>query len=881
MLWRTEIHRLVDFCRWAGNRRKLITTFVLCLLVWGAISAQSPADRIEDVLVVGNRRIRESTIFYYIQTQKNGPYNRSQILRDYKSLLNTDFFDDITLKTRQGETGVIIIFEVSERPLIRRIEYEGMKSFKESDVLERFRDMRVGLTVDSPFDPAKLPKARQALRALLDQNGRPLGRVETQTEEITSSSIGLTFKIDEGPKVRIGKIDFEGNTVLNSGELRGALELNKERSPMVIFKGKDKFIQDKLEYDVQVNMLEKYRAVGYINAKAGEPKVEIVEGPRGMLIGFRKTKQQYYITIPIEEGEQFRYGSFEVEGGGTFDPEVLRRGYPVQIGAVVNYTALKQANEDIKKLYSTRGFLDMDAIPVMTPNMDDKTLDVTITIVEGKQYIVDKIEFMGNTRTRDKVLRREMFIEEQQPFNGTLLEHSITRLNQLGFFERIEEEDYEVVKKPDEGSADVVVTVKERSVQSIGFTGGVSGYSGTFIGINYSTNNFRGLGQTIGVSLNTGTRTSSYFVRYTDPYFRDSRVTLMLSVFNQRFRYDTFTASFGLIDPNQSATLYTQQQNGFEVAGSYPWRRWSRLGLAYKLSNIKITDINPAIENLALRQLIGFTPGGNPEDARSGILRSEIRPSYTKNTKNAYFLATSGSRVFAQVSFSGGPLGGSFNMIRPWVEYQKFYSDTWLSGGRHTLAFRVQAQHVWPYGKLPSGSEQAVPFFERVFLGGEFDLRGFDIRSVSPLAIRRNALTDSSGNAIIDPKTGLPTFTESLFPVGGDTSLVGTVEYRVPIAGPLTLNGFVDVGTSTVLRKSKLTIFGPGTVVELLPNTNGVIRMSTGVEIQFLMPMINQPFRLIFAYNPMVLNTDIILQGRRFRLEEERTNVKFTVGYTF
>ena len=657
MLWRTEIHSLVEFCRGAGNRRKLITTFVLCLLVWGAISAQSPADRIEDVLVVGNRRIRESTIFYYIQTQKNGPYNRSQILRDYKSLINTNFFDEITLKTRQGETGIIIIFEVSERPLIRRIEYEGMKSFKESDVLERFRDMRVGLTVDDPFDPAKLPKARQAFRALLDQNGRPLGRVETETEEITSSSIGLTFTIDEGPKVRIGKIDFEGNTVLTSGQLRGALELNKERSLMVIFKGHDKFIQDKLEYDVQVNMLEKYRAIGYINAKAGEPQVEIVEGPRGMLIGFRKTKQQYYITIPIEEGEQFRYGSFELEGASTFDPEALRLAYGVQTGAVVNYTALKQSTEDIKKLYSTRGFLDMDAIPAMMPNMDEKTLDITITIVEGKQYIVDKIEFSGNTRTRDKVLRREMFIEEQQPFNGSLLDHSIVRLNQLGFFERIEEEAYEVVKKPDEGSADVVITVKERSMQSIGFTGGVSGYSGTFIGINYQTNNFRGLGQTIAVQLSTGTRTSNYFIRYTDPYFRDSRVTMSLSVFNQRFRYDTFTASFGLIDPDQSVTLYTQQQNGFEVAGSYPWKRWSRLGLAYKLSNIKIIDINPAIENLALRQLIGFTPGGNPEDARSGILRSEVRPSYTKNTKNAFFQATSGSSFFAQVSLAGGPLG--------------------------------------------------------------------------------------------------------------------------------------------------------------------------------------------------------------------------------
>ena len=114
-------------------------------------------------------------------------------------------------------------------------------------------------------------------------------------------------------------------------------------------------------------------------------------------------------------------------------------------------------------------------------------------------------------------------------------------------------------------------------------------------------------------------------------------MTLSLSVFNQRFRFDTFTASFGLIDPDQSVTLYTQQQNGFEVQGSYPWRRWSRLGLAYKLSNIKITDINPSIANLAVRQLIGFTPGGNPEDARSGILRSEIRPSLLEKHQERLF----------------------------------------------------------------------------------------------------------------------------------------------------------------------------------------------------------------------------------------------------
>ena len=857
------------------------TALIMVLLFPSMIWGQSPNDRIEDILIVGNRRVQESTIFYYIQTQKNGSYEKAQVLRDFKSLLNTNFFEDLTVRIRKGETGIIVIFEVKERPLIRAIEYNGLKSFKESDILEKFRDMQVGLTVDSPYDPAKLPKAITTLRALCDENGRPLARIETLVEEITSSSIKLAFELEEGPKVRIGKIGFKGNTVLDSKQLKASLELNKERGPITLFKGQDKYIKDKLEYDVQVNLLESYRSIGYINARAGEPEIEIVEGPQGLLLGFRKTKQQYYITVPIEEGEIFHYGTFELEGAKSFDPEAIRKGFSIESGAVVNYSALKKSNEDLKKLYSTRGFLDMDVIPSMTSDTDKNILDIRMTIVEGKQYIVDKIEFSGNTRTRDRVMRREMFIEEQQPFNGQLLEVSITRLNQLGFFEKIEEEDYEVVKKPDESSADVIVDVKERSIQSIGFSGGVSGYSGTFIGINYQTNNFRGGGQTIGLQLSSGTRSSNYYVRYTDPYFRDSKITLSLSLFNTRLRYDTFTASFGMINPDQAVSLYTMKTTGFDVGVSYPWRRWTRLGFKYTLSNISIGDINSSIENLALRQLTGFTPGGDPAEARRGILRSEIRPSYTHNTKNAYFAATEGASFFASIALAGGPLGGSYNLVRPWIEYQKFIPDKLLSGGRHTMAFRVRAQHLWPYGQLRSGGAQTVPFFERIFLGGEWDMRGFDIRSVSPLAITRNAIKDAAGNPIINPTTGLPSFTSNIVPVGGDTSIVGTLEYRVPIAGPLTLNGFADIGTSAILRKRKLTIFGPDTAVELLDDTNGVFRVSTGVEIQFMMPMVNQPFRFIMAYNPVVMKTNTVMQGRRFDLKEKRSNVRFTVGYSF
>ena len=174
-----------------------------------------------------------------------------------------------------------------------------------------------------------------------------------------------------------------------------------------------------------------------------------------------------------------------------------------------------------------------------------------------------------------------------------------------------------------------------------------------------------------------------------------------------------------------------------------------------------------------------------------------------------------------------------------------------------------------------------APFFERIFTGGEFSLRGFDIRSVSPWAVTRAALLDSNGNPIIDPATGLPTISEQLIPVGGDTSLLLTGEYRVPLAGPLQVVGFVDFGTATILRESNLLLFGPRTSVDLLEDTNNVWRMSVGAEFQFIMPMINQPFRLIFGYNPLRMNTTVLYHGRQVELRDPKNNFTFSVGYNF
>lgn len=870
----------------SGPALLLMLWIACCLHPWAipvlaAEQSDGAPQRVEAVVISGNRRIPESTILYYLQVKENDPYNVDLIRRDFRNLLNTDFFSDARVTARKGATGMIVTFEVTERPLIRSIEYQGLKSFKESDILEQFRDQKVGLSIDSPFDESRLRLARKALRLLLEMNGRPLGRVESRVEAISSSAVKLIFEFDEGPKVRIGDIQFEGNTALSDDELRDALELDKVRGLFTLFKGHDKYIPDKLEYDIQANLIAKYQSIGYIMAKAGDPDVEIAEAPQGLLIGFRKTPLQHLITIPIEEGPQFRIGDLEVDGVKTFDPRVIQATFKAQKGEIVDYSELKKAVEDLREIYSTLGFLDAAVQPEINPHVDTGILDIKVHIDEGNRYTVDRIEFSGNTKTRDRVLRREFLLGEQQDFNSRLLDLSIRRLNQLGFLEKIEDKDYDVVKDPQHGEVDVLVKVKERSQQSIGLTGGVSGISGSFIGLSYQSNNFRGTGQQLAVQVMTGTQTSNYQLSLTQPYFLDTRMSLGWSIFSRRYRYDTYTAYSGLISPEYNVDLYTQHMKGFSVSGGYPVGRWSRAGIGYSFQEITIGNIADVFESYALNQLVGFTPGGSTEDARSGLFRSEVTPSFSINTKNAYFGATEGSQLTLQLPIAGGPFGGDYSLIRPQFEYQKFWPDSILSGGRNSFAIRLRAQHIIPFGTTSSGQRMTAPFFERIFTGGEFALRGFNIRSVSPYAITRTPRLDNAGHAIIDSSTGLPLVTESVIPVGGDTSYLATGEYRIPVVGPLELHCFADFGTSAVLRKENLQVFGPDTFVDLIDVTNNALRMSTGFEVQFLLPVINQPFRLIWAYNPMRLDTTFTVQGVELPVREPTTNVTFSVGYNF
>jgi outer membrane protein insertion porin family len=864
---------------------KAATSFGICLL--GFFLSMIPARPamaqfgdetiVERVDIRGNRRIPEDTIrASIVQIRPGEPYDATKVEFDLRSLYRTNYFENLEVQEKDGDIGKVITFIVREKPLIRSIEYVGNKSFTESNILDAFKEKKLGLTVDSQYDPVKVKMAERLLRDLMIQSGKPLGSVRSEVEPFPPYSVRVRFIVDEGTNVRIGSIQFTGDKVFDDSELKAALQMSKERSIFTMFKGLDKYHREKLEYDIETNLKAFYQEHGYMQAQVGQPVTRIFEGPRGMLPFLRKTKDQFFIEIPIDAGEQYRLGKLELKECGVLNCDALRGIFSLKEGDVVNFKTIKDTLDLFKKLYGEAGYINFSYLPEAKYDTQNKIYDLTLTMQPDKQFFVKRINFIGNTKTRDKVIRREFSLEEGKVFSSIALERSVLMLNQLGYFEQIEEKDYSV--KPDEATqtVDVDVKLKEKSQQSIGFSGGISGISGSFIGLNYSTNNFLGRGETLDVSIMGGTRQTNFMVSFTEPYLLDTRWNMGIQLYNTRYRYDTY-GTFGLTDYEGKATeLFTQRTTGttLTLTRMIPRTLW-RVGGSYTYQKIGVSGIASGFESFALGQFIGFT-SGDATDALSGIIRSEVTPSVSYNSTNAYFNATQGTSLQVSTGIAGGILGGDFKMIRPALEYRHFIADKWLSGGRNVFAFNLQLQYIQSYG----GS--LVPFFDRFFIGGENTIRGFDVRSISPLAVTLTRQLDINGKPIIDPKTGLPQTLESApFAVGGDAVGVLNFEYRIPIAGPLSMAGFYDIGITRATRKSSLGDFGASDV-HIIGNTNNKFRGSTGVEVQFVLPVVSAPFRLIFAYNPQRLSGTIMTpNGTNYTLNEPKKDIKFTVGRSF
>ena len=431
---------------------------------------------IEVVQIQGNRRIPTDTIKYNLQTKPNSDLDPSTIARDVRALYGLGYFEDIRVDSQPGTRGgQIVIFTVKETPLIRHIDYKGAKSFTNSEILQKFREKKVGLSVESPFDQTRVKRGESLLKQMLAEKGHQNATVSTSVDQVGTNSVDITFNIEEGPKLKVQKITIEGNHAFSTGQIKRAMKLVKEEGGLSALTGKDTYHDLKLADDItRINML--YGQYGYVRAVIDEPVVEVKKvsysrtlpfikppWPFGLpLPFFRKTADRYYITIKIEENDQYRIGEVKVTGNKLFTGDQIKAVLGLVPGEIFNEVALRKSFENLKKVYDTRGYINFTAVPLQDVDGPKKLVNLTVNIEEDRQFKVNRIAFAGNTTTRDKVLRREIMIEEQQVYNSQLWDLSILRLNQLGFFDEIKNENAKIKPHPVDDQVDINLKVKEK-----------------------------------------------------------------------------------------------------------------------------------------------------------------------------------------------------------------------------------------------------------------------------------------------------------------------------------------------------------------------------------------------------------------------------------
>jgi outer membrane protein insertion porin family len=662
--------------------------------------------------------------------------------------------------------------------------------------------------------------------------------------------VHLTYNIDEGPKIKIQSVEFVGNTAISDSTLQKRMKENKERPFYIrMFTGRSTYQEGKYDEDAE-RVVEYYRDQGYITVRVGQPELKVVSDS--------SDKKTRYVTlrIPVTEGNRYKVGDLSFEGNEVVKGDALRPMFKLASGEYYSEKAVRKGLEKAREVYGAGGYFEFTGYPdykfrdqpnpaepetpaalkaeAPAPRTGPPIVDVVMRIQEGKQYFVNRITFVGNTTTHDNVIRREIRLLENGVFNTEALKFSVKRLNQLGYFKALEGKPGEVdVQKtsPDSNKVDVKLKLEEQNRNQLTFGAGVSEFEGVFGQLSFQTANFMGRGESLTVSMQTGSRAQNYSAAFTEPFLFDRNITGGVNVFKQDIRY---------------IGQFTQKTAGAVLTLGLPMSGFSRLFMNYSYQRVRVTEINELYQQADVLQRNPFLADSLLIGANGERIISKVVPSYVYNTVDQPIFPTTGKRFSASVDLAG--IGGNTNYYKPMVEGVMYLRH----GGRLTLGMRAQAEFIRPF----TASSADLPIFEKLFLGGEYSVRGFDIRSIGPQA----------DNGIV---------------LGGDKSLLFNVEEQITIAGPVRAILFYDAGQVQPGPTTQNRLFVPlGEANTLHVPGKGFawqdFKTSTGLEIRFFMPVLNVPFRLIFAYNPqrsgVLDNTFFPQKGFQFR---------FAVGSTF
>ncbi len=899
---------------------------------------------IEAVDFRGQRKVPQDTLRALIAVKKGDVYDEELLHRDFTALWNTGRFDDLKVERERGPGGGIILrFVVTERRTVHTIDYAGNKSITKSEILDRFKERKVSLSPESQYDPGKVQRARNVIQEYESERGHQYASVVPQIRQVPPGGVDVIFQIDEGPKVKVGKIVIDGNNAFTDKEVIRAMKNLKPIGIPHSILFEDLFARtfDATKLDEDSDRIRQfYQTGGYFTARVLNHSEKVYDVPAHKLgLPFLptngKTGKNVDITMDMREGDKYYLRNFNFVGMKLFrTPDLIgRQVFRMGPGDVFSTEKLQKGVEQLRKLYGNFGYIDMVPAPDPQPVAGQNKIDLTIDVDEGHQFFVRRIDFQGNTTTRDKVIRREILIDEGDLYSQQLWDTSILRLNQLGYFDPLKPEDAAEMKRDTRtNTVDLLLKVKERGKNSIQLNGGVSGISGSFIGFSYSTNNFLGLGETLSLGAQVGTLLTNVTLGFTEPYLFDKPIQAGVTVFFSRYSYDqgrqasifsgqNLTGLYNSLG-QQNLLNYITNGKGFTSFLSYQLRRsFARVGLSYGYSVQSVEPLTDAAKDYFRYSNFQNVSGPN---SLTGVTSSTITPTYAYNTVDHPITPSRGLRVNLSASFSGSVLGGNVNTVQPVLDAAYFRRGLFR---RHVMGFHVTGRFIGGYGG------KVAPPFSRYFMGGEDDIRGFNILTISPVAYiptsvpvpilnndgtpRVQRSLNADGSVSLSSVTRSAPAYQIIFP-GGDTSGVFNFEYRIPLIGPVTLAPFLDAGIDKLTLPGQLGL-SSDRIAQLnglfpqsdfgkrayIPGGTQPVRASVGLELQVLMPVVNAPFRLYWAYNPSILDANISAPslgnradfpndatfqnyqqqlrqlGSPFAPFEKRSLFRFSVGRTF
>jgi outer membrane protein insertion porin family len=673
----------------------------------------------------GNKYIEGAAIRFNIKSKEGEVYSPKTLEQDLKNVYQMGYFRDVQIESEDGPEGKEITFAVTEKPTVREIKIVGNAKVRTDDIQKV-----IGMRPKYILNEKQVKDDVDKIKKVYSDKGFYSAEISSKITEPTPDEAVVSYQIKENEVSKIAKISFTGNKALRSKDLKKVMG-TKEKSILSLITSIGIFKEDVLQKDID-QLTAFYYNQGYIQAKVGNPEIT-------------HEKNKIYITIPIDEGKQFKVGNVDIQGDILGEKSSLSKDLKTISGKVFSSNALHDDIVALTDLYADQGYAYADISPLTKINPESQVVDVTFEISQGEKVYIEKINISGNTRTRDKVIRREIRLAEGELYSTSKIKRSKQEVNNLGFFK-------EVNFTTGKGSANdkivLNVGVEERPTGSFSIGAGYSSVDALVGMFQISQNNLFGKGQQLNFQASLGGRSTRFNISFTEPWFRDTRTSAGVDAFKWDREYEDF-------DRNST---------GGDVRFGFPVADFTRFYLTYKYEMADIHNIDHEAPNV-LRKEEGTST------------TSSVSGSIVKDSRNDKLLPTTG--VLNNFSLELAGLGGDNRfaaVVGSLSRYWPLPKDTSFMA-RGTLGYEI------------GFAGKHVPIFERFFLGGLDSLRGFEARSVGPRERgHRGWRHDHQDHGVV---------------IGGTKEAILNFEYLFPLYKAAGIRGVVFFDAGNAYRKSE------------------------------------------------------------------------------